>query len=423
MPYFSNLDRPLSPDAPCGINIDGDPEIQGFLTMVEGNLPASYRDFDRKDFDDKSIIASIEQYFRKSIDLRLLVLAAKTFALTENLDGFFECLASSAALLESRWDDIHPQPDNGDVALRSAYLQSFDDRPTVILPLQAAPLIKDKRLGNITHRSFMVAKKPALARSGETAHDEATLRDAFMRFEPLEDLVALRDRFKAGTDNLQKLRGIFIDKASYEAAPQFDLLPNFLQEIEAYLNSIIADRSPSSAPPVSATSGDAEAEQSGAQQTSSTPAGDIRNVREVNDALTAVLGYFSAFEPSSPAKLLVRQAHQLVGKSFVEAMQVLAPRLLDDARVELGDDSSFALNFAQLQELVSAESEEAIADGETREFTVGTRHEATELMKSVERFYRKSEPSSPIPLLLDRGRRFMARDFSSLLAEIVKKSE
>ena len=42
-------------------------------------------------------------------------------------------------------------------------------------------------------------------------------------------------------------------------------------------------------------------------------------------ALAAVDHYFCSVEPSNPALLLVRQAQQLIGKSFLEVMQILIP--------------------------------------------------------------------------------------------------
>lgn len=424
MSYFKSLDQPVSAEQPCGIDLDSDPAMQAFLTMAEGALPASFREFDRKEFDDKGNLERIETFLTRSRDLRLLVLAAKTFALTENLDGFFECLDRSTAMLENNWDDVHPRAVGGDYALRTAYLQSFDDRPTIILPLQSAPLVKDKKLGSIAYRAFLVARKPAMARPGETVADESTLRDAFGRFEPIDELVSLRDKFKKASDNLQKLRSLFVSKASYEAAPQFELLPAFLQDVEAYLSGVIADRLPSN---VEAPASQDDGATAGATEpgtlASDIPAGDIGNIREVSDALQAVENYFSAVEPSSPSKLLVRQAHQLVGKSFVEAMIVLAPELADYAKVDLSNDSGFSLSFSQMRDLAAADPEAGEFTGEARAFAANTRHEAAELMKAVEKYYRKWEPSSPIPLLLDRARRYMAKDFSTLLAEMVSKPD
>jgi len=116
----------------------------------------------------------------------------------------------------------------------------------------------------------------------------------------------------------------------------------------------------------------------------------------------------------------------LIGKSFVEAMQSLAPTLMDKATIRVGGETPFALTMAQLKALVgqsSASTAPAAGNGEAKpqEYTVTTRADAAALMEIVEQYYRKQEPSSPIPLLLQRARVFVDRDFSALLKDVLSK--
>jgi type VI secretion system protein ImpA len=424
MPYFSHLEQPVSAEAPCGIDLDADPDLQTFLTMAESSLPERFSEFDRKAFDDKTYIDKIDGFLKKSRDIRLLVFAIKTFALTDNLPGFFEGLAATANLLAQNWADAFPRPAEGDYTLRSAYIQSLDERATMLFPLQNSTLIKDKRLGNITYRAFMLAQKPALAKAGEPAHDAATLEDALTRFEPLDDLVVLHGQFKAAAEHLKKLRELFIEHAGYEAAPKFELLSAFLGEVEAVLAKTLTDRAPPETIPEAQEDASSEggvlAEGTAAATGTATATGDLKSVKEASHALKAIVAYYAAYEPSSPAKLLIRQAQQLVGKSFVEAMQVLAPGLVKETKIDITGTTPFSLSFEQLLALAAGDGENVGDTGESREFTVKTRAEASDLMKSVENFYRKFEPSSPIPLLIDRARRFVSKDFATLLAEMSK---
>jgi type VI secretion system protein ImpA len=48
---------------------------------------------------------------------------------------------------------------------------------------------------------------------------------------------------------------------------------------------------------------------------------------------------------------------------------------------------------------------------------VQTRAEAVELLKAVESFYKSAEPSSPIPVLIERAYSLTSKDFFSLMAE------
>ena len=76
----------------------------------------------------------------------------------------------------------------------------------------------------------------------------------------------------------------------------------------------------------------------------------------------------------------------------------------------------------------------AAADGASSETTSGetgaagsavsvggirTRDDATRALDAVAAFFRTNEPSSPIPLLLERAKRLVAKDFLAVLAELV----
>ena len=105
-------------------------------------------------------------------------------------------------------------------------------------------------------------------------------------------------------------------------------------------------------------------------------------------------------------------------------MKILAPGMTEKAKIQIGGDAPFALNFAQLSALAADEAKPA-AGGETeaRAHTAATRAEASALMRKVEHFYKITEPSSPIPLLVERARNLVAKDFTEMLKEMAKKDE
>ena len=54
-------------------------------------------------------------------------------------------------------------------------------------------------------------------------------------------------------------------------------------------------------------------------------------------------------------------------------------------------------------------------------FVARTRADAAGLILSAEAFFRQAEPSSPIPLLLERARDYLNRDFASIMNELAPK--
>jgi type VI secretion system protein ImpA len=424
MAYFAHLRASAAPLAADAADLDSDAAMQSFYAVTEGSLPVSFRDFDRKAFDDRAIIAELTRFLERSRDVRLLTLAAKVFALAEDFHGFLETIELIAGLLDAHWDEVPPQPRDGGVELRSAYLQSLEDMPTVLLPLQQAPLVKDRQLGPISLRTLLVARKQMPARRDETVASEQAIIGAMRRHEPASDLAELHRAVTAALAGLERIRAAFIAHDGYQSAPSVTKLVDLLVNIAAVLAE-------AGAAPAAETAGQAAATAGDSADTSSpaiTPVPAIRSSRvgsaaDAAAALAAVAAYYQASEPSSLAFLLVRQSQQLIGKSFVEAMQVLAPNQSGDIRIGMGRDSGITLTFSLLENLVPPRPDDEAAPYATAAFEVADRAAASELMIDVERYFHAAEPSSPIPLLLERARQFVSRDFASVLEELTKREE
>jgi len=421
---FAAITAALTEDLPCGPNPDGDPELENFLASGEGQLPASFFSFSKSSLDVPSLLQQITELLQKFRDLRLVVLAGKFSILAGNVEDFCDAIVALSELLQERWEHVHPLGMDGDFSFRSAYLASLDDLPTVVLPLQYAPLVTDRRAGAISYRSHLIATGAVQRRPDEAAIDRAAIREALIKSE-IETLKATYDAVVHLDTALKQIRARFIDQVGFEQAPSFEKLGPLASDIAAWLKDVLTERDPSlvlGEAAVPASDGPAAEEGAPAQGGLPTP----RSTPDAIEALKAIERYYAGQEPSSPAVLLVRQAQQLIGKSFVEAMQFLAPTLMDKATIRIGGDAPFALTMAQLKTLAGQSSGAApgsTGNGEAKpqEYAVLTRADAAALMEIIERYYRKREPSSPIPLLLERARLFVDRDFSAVLKDILSK--
>jgi type VI secretion system protein ImpA len=149
------------------------------------------------------------------------------------------------------------------------------------------------------------------------------------------------------------------------------------------------------------------------------------------DALAAVSEYYSQREPSSPILPLVRQAHQLIGKSFIEVISILVPGHMEKAAFQIGGDQVFELPVGKLGSLpqVSAPSgaePAAVAPEGARVaspgYEVRTRSQAIALIEQVQSYFRHSEPASPVPMICDRARALAERDFMAVLRDVLPKA-
>lgn len=421
MSYFAQFRAsaaPLPADAP---DLDSEPALQTFFAVTEGSLPVSFRDFDRKSFDDRAIITELTGFLGKSRDLRLLTLAAKVFSLSENFSGFFETIDLIAELIDTHWNELPPRPNDGGAELRSVYLQSLEDMPTVLLPLQQAPLVKDRQLGPLSLRSVLVARRQLPARRDEDIPSEAAVIGALRRHDPASDLTDLYAGCTAALQSLARMRSAFIANDGYDRAPNLEKLTELLTRIASVLAE--AGGAPVAVDPDAQPAAQDDAAPSPAGISPVRSSSRILSAADAAGALAAVCAYYQTNEPSNLAFLLVRQAEKLIGKTFVEAMQVLAPSQSDDIRIDMGRSSGIVLTFRLLESLVPPPPDEEAPVEAAPVFDALNRGAAVELMNEVERYFHAVEPSSPIPLLLERARQFAARDFSSVVEELTKRPD
>jgi type VI secretion system protein ImpA len=467
---FEALKAPVSESEPCGpdLDLEGDPEYMNYVARAEGLLPAMFfsRDvegrqipFDRTSIDFNTEFQALEKLLDATRDLRLLTLAAKFSILNRDLEMFSSAVETIAGLLAGHWEDVHPKGEDGDFTLRMVSLQTLDDSPTVILPLQHAPLVQSRRFGAISFRNMMVAQGEASAREGEDAPDAAAIESAF-READLSTLVETRDRIDSLRKSLAGLRASWLEKAGYDQAITFTKLSPLVDKILAALDGAVAKRSPAAALATQPAVGSGTPPPSGGVAPpipGPAAAAQIQSVRDAARALAAAAGYFARSEPSSPALLLVRQAQYLIGKSFHEVIQTLLPTHADQASIRLGNDQIFELPIERLSGVTLESNDSSYSgdasldqpdslpeDGNDAEClsndepsaaeTAGanegshpdgavpaanTRHDAIALLEQVSAFYRTAEPASPIPLLTDRACGMSQKDFLSLLKDVL----
>jgi type VI secretion system protein ImpA len=424
-----SLISPISESEPCGPDLDlaGDPDYMNFVARAEGVFPASFfsnpegRPFDRTSIDFAAELAAIKPLLARTRDIRLLTILAKLYILNRDLEGFENVIHAIRELLSERWDDVHPRGDNGVFSARMAAVDTLDDLVPVILPLQYAPLVRDPRVGDISYRTYMIASGEVPARDGEDAHDLTTFEGAMDRVE-LGQLVQTLARINALRTALSDIRHVSTERAGFEYAAKLERLPELVDKMRSLLNGIVAKRDPSVALETDPAGKDAEA-------ATDAPAasGEVRSLADVADALAAVAEYFSRREPSNPALLLVRQAEQLMGKSFFEIMQVLVPTYVEQAAFHIGADQALQLPLQRLSEF-GFPSAPSSADGEEdgtspqRQMEARTRAEALRLLEQTAKYYRAAEPSSPLPHLIDRARELSGRDFLSVLKHVLPEA-
>ena len=446
---YDKITDPISPDAPCGADLllEDDPDFLDYFFEAPERMPTKYYDlvreelFDPKSIDFKGEEKQIEALLKRTRDLRLLGIQARFQILAGRLDGFCDAFTAMADLLEAHPADVHPQV-NGDNNERRNALEELNTLATVTMPLQYATLVEDRRSGAVNQRMYLLATGQVEPREDEEAGDVGALLSALSNEANQKGVDNAYEKLTAAKDAVTRI--IAVTKAQEDSpfTPEIDKLDERLGELLELIAQARPDLGGSSAEADAAQSGEGEdvlpgdegvddvgAVGSAAPAQASTLSGPvvIPTHSAARLALEVVEQYFATKEPSAAALLLVTQARLLIGKPLVEALDTLLPDHASQAKIDFGAETGFVISMDRLRALSSemraaAGPDSSEAEGQVPS-VISTRPDAASVIKAVEDFYRRSEPVSPIPILLLKARGFLDKDFHAIVKELMPASD
>ncbi len=436
---LDELLTPVADDAPCGPDLDAtmDAGYEEYYFGALGRLPAYYyrpgverpdgtasQDmiFDSGEVDITTERREIESLLIRSRDIRLLVLLAQWEALAGRLDPLADAVQSIAALLETYGDDLHPRLGDGMTARRDA-LGDLNSQVTLIQPLQFLGLTGTDE---VSLRKIRVAAGAVTPLQNEQDLTPGMMTDALS--DP-GNKKRLEQHHKALLRLAEALGRITRSCQAHEAAaftPSFDLLTATVQEMLGAISSarpeLRAAEVQASAAPAPTPSPDMPA--APVAEAATPPAEAITSHSHARLTLEACEHYYRHSEPSSAALLLVTQARLLIGRPLIEALETLLPEKANQAVVDFGPQTGFSLNIDRLRQLTDSAPQSPSPQTDTAESDspapdIHSSEQAAGAMRAVETYFLAKERSSPVPLLLQRARSYLARDFQSLVDELV----
>lgn len=438
-----DLIAPISDDAPCGPDLfeNGDADFEEYYFGALGRLPEFLQRpgvvrpdgsrtpdqlFDPTSLDIASEAREIDGLLGRSRDLRLLVLRAQWEMLAGRLQPMTEAVEGIAALLESHRDAVHPGLSDGISARREA-LGDLNQPVTMVQALQMAGLVGSTA---VTLRKLKISAGSLTAQTAEEEQIQSGLADQ-LAFAPYLPKVT-----QAHGAMLRFLESLARIEAACRSHPERPFTPSFEQVRATALEIIDATctacpelpRYDATPPAASTPVQDDQPAQTLAQVSVVASPASSKTVAVVSHAharrlLEACEAYYRKNEPSSAAVLLVAQARELIGMPLIAAMQMLLPAQAQGARIDFGPPLGLQIGFDRLLALSSARSgvdqSDSIDDSPVSE--IGTPQDAAATLLGVETYFRQHERSSPVPLLLQRARSYLDRDFQSLLEEFIPR--
>jgi len=341
----------VSGDSPVGPNLELDVEFSALDRAAQGKPEQQYGDtiIAAEEPDWKDVETAALALLERSRDLRVLGHLAVARLHVGGIPDYADALALTRRLIETRWDEIHPQldpEDDNDPTLRANALLRLAHAGLVLKYLRDLPLANSPRLGRRSWRDVAVATG-VIPSNDSNKPSETEIRSAFQDSDP-GHLATLRQAAETAAQAADAIIAAFEERAGPATSPDFSELTKLLRQIaqvvERYAPPVVpveqgvaataAEPEARSAPGVTA------AVASAAQRPAVATAAALTEVTTRADALRLLdlaAQYYQRYEPSSPLPLLIERARALADKNFIDILRDLAPDGVGQAQIVIGN--------------------------------------------------------------------------------------
>lgn len=338
----------ISPDAPCGDNLEydaafialegeakGTPEKQ-VGDRIEPAVPPNW----------KNVRKQVLELLARTRDLRLLLELARTGLNMDGLAGLQQGVSLLRQSLEAYWDSIHPQldpDDDNDPTLRVNIIAGLCDNAAFLRPLLTTPLVESRAVGRFSLRDIQIANGKLPAPEGEEPPQWAMIQGAFSDV-PLENVQATQQALKDSLADINAIENFLTAQVGVGNAPSLAPIRNQLKEalhaVDEQMQRLGAgEGGAEDAADLAEESGGADSPVvGGAKKASAAQIGEVNSRQDVIRLLDLICEYYARHEPSSPVPLLARRAKRLVTMDFMAIMQDLAPGGLGEVEVIKGPE-------------------------------------------------------------------------------------
>ena len=327
---ITKLLEPISDEIPCGEDLEYDPKFMELFQIAEEKNEQQFGDtiIEAEEVDWKSVKKIATDLTKKTKDLRVLILLAKSSLKQDGFGSFSETLSLIAQLIESSWDGIHPEldpDDDNDPTMRINILTELVSPKNFLKEIRFAPMVSSKALGRFCYEQIATSSG-IIEGDDKYKVDGKTLDAAFQDADP-EAIKNDADAVSFGIESLKKLENTvsekvgavngvnlnplcdLMEKVHVEYNKKLEFLGFFKEEVEPEDGVLQADKS------------------EGASSSSAgvSFSGEITSRDDVIRAIDSICLYYQKYEPSSPIPLLIRRCRNLVSKSFLQILEDLAP--------------------------------------------------------------------------------------------------
>ncbi len=319
--------------APCGPNLEYDPEFLELEQAVLGKPEVQYGDTITPAVPPewKVVKRLAMDLLGRSRDLRIAVPLLRATLAMHGPQGLADSLRLIERLLGERWDSVHPQldpDDDNDPMLRINSLAALIDGATFLRELKDMPLVNLPGLGALSVRHLEIANGEIPPTAEQEKLSMTSIEAAIADVDP-ERLQAAADAMRIAHDSGVAIEAALVRQVGSSQALNLGPMNKCLKRGRDFLASATAG---AGAGADSAEQGAAGVDDAPAAAGGGAPAarpvgisGDINTREDVLRMFDKICTYYQRNEPSSPVPLLLERAKRLVPKNFFEIMEDLAP--------------------------------------------------------------------------------------------------
>lgn len=324
------LSADVEPDAPCGPDLEFDPDFLALETASAGTPERQYGDnvYPAEPPDWTTVQRLALALAQRSRDVRLVVWLIRSGAHLQGFGAVVQGLRLLLRLLEQRWDGLHPPldaSDDNDPTMRLNALLPLASDEALLADLREATLAPVR--GSLTFRQLELTFGKAEPLKGESVPGEAAL------IAGLSELCALHPGLAEDLAAAEPTVAAIIacvDAQVGHRAP--DLRP--LQRLLGAAAAAAARLAPQEGGV--ADEADGAAAQAPTAGSAVAASGAVRGREDVVRELDRLCLWLEHNEPGHPAPLLLRRAQRLMQMNFMEIIREMAPNGLEQVQTVVG---------------------------------------------------------------------------------------
>ena len=333
----------ITADAPCGEDLEYDPQFAEMEKEAQGTAERQYGDtiIPGEPPNWRGVGKTALDLLERTRDLRVVAYLTRAVLNTDGLAGFTDGLALIEGLIEQHWDNVYPQldpDDDNDPTLRINTIVGLCDPETTLHDLRTTPLVSSRSLGRFSLRDVQIAAGilTPIATDEEHTPPNQTMIDGAFQDADLEELQATADAVAKAIEHADGIETRLTDQVGVTAAPDMSALSGALKEIRHVLAEQLERRG-------AGIGGEDEASEIMEGTTTGAPGtgqrmivGEIASREDVIRTLDKICDYYKRYEPSSPVPFMLKRAKKLVTMDFVELLRDLAPNATEQTDLIFG---------------------------------------------------------------------------------------